>query len=59
MGYLMALWCMFFMRLLVVDLGMLMLLNLFMKCSCMASLTHECDGCEGVNSLVVVSLGVY
>ena len=41
----------------MVDLGMLMVLNLFMKCSGMAPLTPDCDGCEGVNSPVVVSLG--
>lgn len=41
------------------DLETLMPLSLFTKCSCMAPLSPDCDGCEGVNSLVVISLGGY
>jgi hypothetical protein len=37
--YLMAFWCMFFMRVLIIDFGILRLVSFLMECSCMAPLT--------------------
>ena len=37
--YLMAFWCMFFIRVLMLDFGILSSVNLVMDCSCIAPLT--------------------
>ena len=37
--YLMAFWCIFFMRVLIIDFGMFRLASCLMECSCMVALT--------------------
>ena len=49
----MAFWCMFLTRLLVVELGTLMLLSLFMECSCMVPLTLTVMVLRGFNVQLV------
>ncbi len=44
----MAFWCIVFMRVLMLDFGVVSLVSSSMVCSCIASLTRVVDGNEGV-----------
>ena len=52
--YLMAFWCILFMKVLMLDFGIYSLVSLSMECSCISS----CDGNEGVGCPSIILYGV-